>query len=67
MPDHISGMAKDRWNWTMVKPSPEDEANISEMTIRISPRDRDWRTPAMICGLAEGSTRYRRRAQPSMP
>ena len=28
-------MAKERWNWTMVKPSPEDDANISEITIRI--------------------------------
>ena len=57
MPHHISGMAKDRWNCTIVKPSPEDEANISEITIRISPIDRDCRMPAMICGLAEGSTR----------
>ena len=38
----------------MVNPSPEDEANISEMTIRINPMDRAWRTPAMMVGVAEG-------------
>ena len=35
MPVHISGMAKLRWNWTMVKPRPLLAANISLITIRM--------------------------------
>ena len=57
MPLHISGMAKVRWNWTMVKPSPLLAANISLITIRMIPIDSACRIPAMICGLAAGSTR----------
>src|SRR5690625_7324107 len=59
MPDHISGMANERWNWMMVYPSPAEEANISEMTIRISAIDNDWRIPAMIWGIAAGRIKYR--------
>ena len=36
MPVHISGIAKLRWNCTMVKPRPFVAANISLMTMRIS-------------------------------
>ncbi len=36
----VSGIAKGHWICTMVNPSPEEEANISEMTIRISPMHR---------------------------
>jgi hypothetical protein len=63
----ISGMAKPRWNWTMVKPRPLEAANISLITIRMMPIESAWRIPATICGLAERSTRCRSRAGPRMP
>jgi hypothetical protein len=39
MPVHIWGMAKLRWNWTIVKPSPLFAANISEITMRMMPME----------------------------
>ena len=67
MPLHISGMAKLRWNCTMVKPSPLLAANISLITIRMIAIDSAWRRPATICGPAAGSTRWRSRASPVIP
>src|SRR5690606_24459826 len=67
MPLHISGMAKPRWNWTTAKPRPLLAANISLMTIRMTPIDSACRSPAKICGDADGRTRWRRRAGPARP
>ena len=64
---HMSGIAKLRWNCTMVKPSPLLAANISLMTIRMMPMDSACRSPAKICGLAERSTTCRSRAAPVRP
>ena len=43
-------------------PGPTTRRTSREITIRMSAIDSAWRTPAMICGLAAGSTRYRSRA-----
>ena len=67
MPLHISGMAKLRWNWMIAKPSPLKLPNSSLMTIRMIEIDSAWRMPATICGLAEGSTRWRSLAAPLIP
>jgi hypothetical protein len=45
MPLHISGIAKLRWNCTMVKPRPLLAANISLITIRMIAMDRACRSP----------------------
>src|SRR5699024_12290025 len=66
LPDHISVIAKERWNWIIVYPRPAEDANISEITIKIRAIDSDWRIPAIICGMADGRIRYRIRANPSM-
>ena len=41
MPVHISGMAKVRWNCSVVKPMPLVAANISLMTMRMMPIESD--------------------------
>ncbi len=49
-----------------MKPRPLCAANISLMTMRMTPIDNACRAPVTICGLAERRTKYHSRRQPRM-
>jgi hypothetical protein len=67
IPDHISGIANERWDCSTKKPIPFVLATISEITIRISASESESRMPAKICGLAAGSVIRSSLSRPEMP